>query len=80
MEMFGKAPLVGDVTQPHQDGNYWMLIPNEGLTIWLALDVVEEENGCLRYIPGSQRKPMRKHAVGDTFGFLLLRYRSVSKT
>ncbi len=71
VEMFGKAPRGGEATPPHQDGNYWMLVPNEGVTMWLALDVVDEENGCLRYVPGSHRKPMRNHAIGNTFGFSL---------
>lgn len=71
VEVFGKAPRIGKVTPPHQDGNYWKLVPNEGLTMWLALDAVDEANGCLRYVPGSHRKPMRSHAASNTFGFSL---------
>ena len=26
------------------------------LTIWLALDPVDEQNGCLRYVAGSHRR------------------------
>ena len=33
---------------PHQDGFYFHLEPCSALTLWLALDDVDEENGCLR--------------------------------
>jgi phytanoyl-CoA hydroxylase len=71
IEVFGKAPRIGDVTPPHQDGFYFNLAPNEAVTFWLAMDTVDEKNGCLRYVPGSHRKPMREHATGSTFGFSL---------
>jgi phytanoyl-CoA hydroxylase len=33
-QMFGKAPRTGGPTPPHQDGYYFMLEPNEALTVW----------------------------------------------
>jgi phytanoyl-CoA hydroxylase len=39
------------------------------LTIWLALDQVDEENGCLRYVRGSHRSGVRPHGRTSTLGF-----------
>ena len=71
IEVFGKAPVVGNVTPPHQDGNYFKIEPNEALTLWIPVDDVDEANGTIRYVPGSHRKGMREHAVSDVFGFSL---------
>jgi phytanoyl-CoA hydroxylase len=37
--------------------------------MWLALDVVDEENGCMRYVGGSHRRGMRPHGRTKTLGF-----------
>lgn len=69
MQYFNKPPKTGMPTPPHQDGYYFMLEPNEAITIWLGLDEVDEENGCVRYVKGSQVKGMRPHAKTKTLGF-----------
>lgn len=69
MQYFNKPPLSGKSTPPHQDGFYFMLEPCEALTMWLALDEVDEENGCVRYVPGSQNSGLRDHATTGTLGF-----------
>ena len=69
MQYFNKPPSVGQLTPPHQDGYYFMLDPCEAVTMWLALDDVDEENGCVRYVPGSHRRGQRKHARTTTLGF-----------
>lgn len=69
LSWFNKPPRVGLPTPAHQDGYYWMLEPNEGLTMWIALDPVDDENGCVRYVPGSHRRGMREHARTQTLGF-----------
>ncbi len=69
MQYFDKPPAIGKPTPPHQDGYYFMLEPNEALTMWLALDDVDEENGCVRYIPGSHLTGMRAHGKSGTLGF-----------
>lgn len=71
IETFGKAPRVGNVTPPHQDGNYFKIIPNHALTLWIPVDVIDAGNGTIRYVPGSHLKGMRNHAVSDVFGFSL---------
>ena len=70
-EMFAKAPGVGKPTPPHQDGNYFMLVPNEALTFWLPIDLVDQENGCVRYVRGSHGRGMRHHELSGVFGFSL---------
>ena len=39
------------------------------LTMWLALDVVDEENGCMRYACASHRRGMRPHGRTKLLGF-----------
>jgi phytanoyl-CoA hydroxylase len=68
-QWFNKPPGVGQPTPPHQDGYYFMLEPNEALTMWLAMDVVDEANGCVRYVPGSHRMGMRPHSATGVLGF-----------
>ncbi len=69
VEYFNKPPKIGRATPPHQDGYYFMINPCEAVTIWLALDDVDDENGCLRYVRGSHRQGMRAHRRTDTLGF-----------
>ena len=69
MQYFNKPPQVGKATPPHQDGYYFMLKPCEALTMWLALEQVDEENGCVRYVRGSHRRGLRPHGRTKTLGF-----------
>ncbi|MDX2160277.1 MAG: phytanoyl-CoA dioxygenase family protein [bacterium] len=51
-----KEPFTGRATPWHEDSAYW-----EGrfdrmdqiVTVWLAIDPADEENGCMRVIPGT---------------------------
>jgi phytanoyl-CoA hydroxylase len=69
MQYFNKPPGIGQPTPPHQDGFYAKLTPIEGMTMWLALEDVDEENGCVRYINGSHRRGVRTHGKTGTLGF-----------
>jgi phytanoyl-CoA hydroxylase len=69
MQYFNKPPGVGKPTPAHQDGFYFMLEPNEAVTMWLAMDDVDEENGCVRYIRGSHLHGLRPHGKTQTLGF-----------
>lgn len=68
-EWFNKPPGEPAPTPPHQDNYYFNLKPPNVLTIWLALDPVDEENGCLRYVPGSHREGIRPHGRSSILGF-----------
>ena len=69
LQYFNKPPALGLATPPHQDGYYFMLDPCQALTMWMALDVVDAENGCVRYVRGSHRVGMRPHGRTETLGF-----------
>jgi phytanoyl-CoA hydroxylase len=69
MQYFNKVAKIGQPTPPHQDGYYFMLEPNEALTMWLGLDDVDEGNGCVRYVKGSHKKGIRPHSKTQTLGF-----------
>lgn len=68
-EWFNKPPHTQHPTPPHQDNYYFCLTPPQVLTMWLALDPVDEENGCLRYVRGSHLRGIRPHARTKTLGF-----------
>lgn len=69
MQYFNKPPSVGKPTPPHQDGFYFMLKPCEAVTMWLALEPVDEETGCIRYLKGSHKAGLQAHGQTDTLGF-----------
>ena len=50
-----KPATLGGVNHWHQDGPYWPSIApsNEQVSAWIALDDVDEENGCMSMVPGS---------------------------
>ena len=49
-----KPPKVGGTTGWHQDAPLWPIIaPMTEVSAWIALDDVDEENGCMRMVPGS---------------------------
>lgn len=60
-----KPAQVGGVNMWHQDAPYWPpLTPkDQQITAWVALDDVDEENGCMSMVPGS-------HRWGDQIAFL----------
>ncbi len=69
VQYFNKPPGQGLATPPHQDAFYFKLDPPQALTMWLALDDVDQENGCVRYITGSHLHGMRPHHATGTLGF-----------
>ncbi len=70
MQFFNKPPGIGQPTPPHQDGYYFHLQPCIAATAWLALEPVDEENGCIHYVRGSHRaQDFRPHGRTGTLGF-----------
>jgi phytanoyl-CoA hydroxylase len=69
VEFFGKPPLVGTPTPPHQDGYYFCLKPNHALTVWIALDKCDLENGCIHYVRGSHLNGLVEHLGSGVPGF-----------
>jgi phytanoyl-CoA hydroxylase len=69
VEWFNKPPGTGSPTPPHQDNYYFCLKPPKVVTIWLAIDPVDEENGCLHYVVGSHVRGIRPHCRSSILGF-----------
>lgn len=69
LQYFNKPPGIGQPTPPHQDGYYFRLKPNHAVTLWLALEDVDHENGCVRYVQGSHRLGLRVHGKSGVLGF-----------
>ena len=45
----------------HQDNAYWQCDPPNLVSIWIALDDADEENGCMNVIPGSYLEGLAAH-------------------
>ena len=60
-----KPAATGGVNQWHQDSPYWPVLQpkHEQVSAWVALDDVDEANGCMSMIPGS-------HQWGDQIDYL----------
>jgi len=69
LQYFNKSPSVSTPTPPHQDGYYFHLTPNLAVTMWIALEDVAPEQGCVNYVQGSHRYGMRSHGKSGTLGF-----------
>jgi ectoine hydroxylase-related dioxygenase (phytanoyl-CoA dioxygenase family) len=55
-----KPPRDGQPVFWHQDGSYWPLDPMEVVTLWLAVDDSDRENGCMRVVPGTHTMDLQK--------------------
>ena len=65
---FCKIPGDGKAVAWHQDASYWPLSPSKAVTVWLAIDDADLENGCMKFIAGSQNfghLTYRKSDPGD---------------
>lgn len=51
----------GGAVHWHQDNGYWGCVPPNLVSIWMALDDADEENGCMNVIPGSHREGGAEH-------------------
>ena len=58
-QLFCKPARDGGVVAWHQDYSYWTRTkPMAHLTCWIGLDDSTLDNGCVHYVPGSQRWPL----------------------
>jgi non-heme Fe2+,alpha-ketoglutarate-dependent halogenase len=49
----------------HQDAFYWGLSKDDVMTAWVALSPANLQNGCMKFVPGSQTQDHLQHV--DTF-------------
>ncbi len=56
-----------------RQGRRRLQTPASAATLWVALDRVDEENGCLRYLPtqgaSASEQPLRPHDYSGIVGF-----------
>lgn len=64
----------------HQDVTYLGLEPPEIVTAWYAIDDVDHENGCLRFVSGSHAQGIREHRESTTLGNILNKNQEVELT
>ena len=69
VQFFDKAPGANRPTPAHQDGAYFPLEPMNAVTLWLALEDVGPEQGCVHYVCGSHRGGLRTHRRSLVLGF-----------
>jgi len=62
-QLLAKRPFKDDaVFEWHQDQAYWpVFADSRTATTWLAVDDSTLENGCMRFVPGSHKVPLRPH-------------------
>jgi len=58
---FIKEPFTREIVGWHQDAYYWPMVPHHTVTVWLAFDDVDEENGGMKVVPGSHLHGILKH-------------------
>jgi len=67
--LIDKAPRTETPTPFHQDMAYWIDLPDRrAVSCWIALDEATVDNGCMWFVPGSHRLPLRKHRWHGTAG------------
>ena len=60
-QLFMKPPGGVEKTS-HQDSPYFPISPMNLITCWIALEDVTEENGCMKFIPGSHQLGALPHS------------------
>ncbi|HEV8244705.1 MAG TPA: phytanoyl-CoA dioxygenase family protein [Polyangiaceae bacterium] len=62
---FCKEPGDGTVVAWHQDARYWPLWPHRAVTVWLAFDDSDRQNGALKVVPGTHSIGLLRHDAAD---------------
>ncbi|MCB2096094.1 MAG: phytanoyl-CoA dioxygenase family protein [Parvularculaceae bacterium] len=55
-----KPPGIGGEVTCHQDSTFLYTDPESCIGFWLAVDEATLENGCMEFIPGEHRGPLRR--------------------
>jgi ectoine hydroxylase-related dioxygenase (phytanoyl-CoA dioxygenase family) len=58
----------GRETEPHQDHPYWPIAEKQTATVWIPFCKVDEECGCMGYVPGSHEGPAEFIDIFNTPG------------
>ncbi len=55
-----KPPRIGGEVVCHQDSTYLYTEPESCVGFWFALEDATVENGCMQFIPGAHKSPLKK--------------------
>ncbi|HNR77478.1 MAG TPA: phytanoyl-CoA dioxygenase family protein [Parvularculaceae bacterium] len=55
-----KPPGIGGEVTCHQDSTFLYTEPESCIGFWLAIDEASLDNGCMEFIPGEHRGPLRR--------------------
>ncbi len=55
-------PPFGNPTGWHLDNPYWSFSSRNSISLWVALDDATQDNGCLYYLPGTQKTATHANA------------------
>lgn len=67
--LIDKAPGTATPTPWHQDAAYWPDLPDtRAVSFWVSLDHAGLNNGCMWYVRGSHRAPLRPHRPAGSGG------------
>ncbi len=70
--LINKSPFSDAITPWHQDCAYWIDMPDKrAISAWMPLDNATLDNGCMWYVPGSHKLPMREHKSSAKNGALV---------
>jgi ectoine hydroxylase-related dioxygenase (phytanoyl-CoA dioxygenase family) len=61
-----KPAKIGGAVPWHQDNGYWRCQPADLVSIWIALDDADQENGCMIVIPASHVDGQVSHSRAKT--------------
>jgi non-heme Fe2+,alpha-ketoglutarate-dependent halogenase len=73
LHLFAKQP--GDPMEVplHQDAIYWPLTPAKSVSVWIAIDDVDEENAAMQFVPGSHLLGPLAHEIKELDGTRVLK-------
>lgn len=60
-----KQPEFSSDTMWHQDIRFWSFERKELISVWVALGEENQDNGCLKVIPGTHRMEFEPHRLDD---------------
>lgn len=63
-----KPPRIGGEVHCHQDSTFLFTDPESCIGFWFALEDATTENGCMHFIPGAHKGPLKKLHYRDKAG------------
>ena len=68
-----KPPRIGGEVHCHQDSTYLYTEPESCIGFWFALEDATTENGCMHFIPGGHKGPLKEIQYRDNHGNMTIR-------